>query len=75
MGWKPEVKVSGEWSQNALVFATEEEAKGSACSLFTRWTLCEDNRAVQVDEDPTYKRVEGVNKPLTFEEAKAAATY
>jgi hypothetical protein len=50
MPWKPEVFVDGQWSQNALVFATEDEAAQSAHNLFMRWTLCSDSRAVEVPD-------------------------
>ncbi len=48
--WKPQVKVNGIWSSNALVFDTEEEAKQSAHDLFTRWQLTTDHRAIVTDE-------------------------
>ena len=44
MNWKPQVKVEGAWSSNALVFATKEEAERYARDLFRRWTLCVDSR-------------------------------
>jgi hypothetical protein len=53
MSFKPEVKVAGnggKWSQNALVFATRDEAERNARDLFMRWMACEDHRAVEVDE-------------------------
>jgi hypothetical protein len=59
VGWKPEVLVQGTWSRNGLVFATEEEAKQNAFDLSMRWTLCMDSRAVEVDEAPNYKYVDG----------------
>jgi len=59
MGWKPEVQVAGngdKWSQNALVFATEEEAKANARALMNRWFAVEDCRAVWVDDAvPNYR--------------------
>ena len=54
--WKPEVKVNGAWSSNALRFATKEEAEGSAWSLFQRWFLCEDSRAAESEDPVNYKR-------------------
>jgi len=69
MGWKPEVKVSGVWSQNALVFTTQDEAKLSACDLFTRWTLCQDHRAVEVNEEANYQRINAVDRPLSRDES------
>ncbi len=68
MGWKPEVLVSGEWGQNALVFATEQEAKDSALDLFSRWTLCVDHRAVEVDEGVNYGRIAGKDSPLRLQD-------
>jgi len=59
MSWKPEVLVHGQWSQNALVFATEDEAKESANDLMNRWLLVEDCRAVEVDEPVNYALVDG----------------
>jgi hypothetical protein len=50
MPWKPEVFVEGKWSQNSLVFATEEEAKQNAHDLFMRWTSCDDSRAAEVPD-------------------------
>ncbi len=52
--WKPQVKVNGTWSSNALVFDTEEEAKQSAQALFGRWLLCTDHRAIVSDEPVNY---------------------
>jgi hypothetical protein len=64
MPFKPEVKVvnnGGKWSQNALVFATREEAEASARDLFDRWTATEDHRAVEVDDTHVvnYRWVDG----------------
>ncbi len=52
--WKPQVKVNGIWSSNALVFDTEEEAKQSALDLFGRWLLTTDHRAIVSDEPVNY---------------------
>lgn len=57
MSWKPEVKVSSEWSQNGLVFATEKEAKDNAKALMWRWTLVTDSRAVESDLPVNYSWV------------------
>jgi len=59
MSWKPEVKVNGQWSRNALVFATEEEATASAQDLFNRWLTTAGYRAVEVDEPVNYALVDG----------------
>lgn len=55
MSWKPEVLVDGQWSQNAVVFATEEEAVYSAKELMSRWMLVCDSRAVESDMPVNYK--------------------
>lgn len=49
--WKPQVKVNGTWSSNALVFDTQDEAERNALALFTRWSLPTDHRAI-VSNDP-----------------------
>lgn len=59
MNWKPEVKVNGQWSQNALVFATQIEAAASAIDLYSRWTLTTDHRAVETNDPVNYKWVDG----------------
>ena len=55
MSFKPEVIAdsSGNWSSNALRFATEEEAKIYADDLMMRWTAVQDTRVVDVDESVT----------------------
>ena len=64
MGWKPEVMVDGDWSQNSLVFATKEEAAASARELMSRWMLVTDSRAIEVDKPATYAWVDGQLKGL-----------
>jgi len=56
MGWKPEVKAGNdrEWTGNALVFATKEEAEGYARDLGGRWLSVTDTRAIAVDEPVNY---------------------
>ena len=58
--WKPEVEVDGKFSQNALVFATEEEALQSARDLTARWMLVTNYRAVPTEDAVNYKIVDGV---------------
>ena len=53
--FKPEVKVHGSWSSNALRFATKEEAEASADALFRRWLLCESSRAAESSDPVNYK--------------------
>lgn len=55
MAWKPEVKVQGDWSSNALVFASRDEASNYAADLWSRWTLCDDYRAVEVEAPVTHE--------------------
>ena len=66
MSWKPEVKVGGNWEHSSLVFATKEEAEGSARDLFRRWTACDEHRAVESADPVNYVRdiERGVNKLL-----------
>lgn len=59
MSWKPEVKVDGQWSQNALVFATEAEAEANARDLMFRWFAVTDSRATESDLPPNYRYVDG----------------
>lgn len=54
MSFKPSVLVQGEWATNALVFATKEEAESSAQSLFVRWTLCQDHKAIEATDPVNY---------------------
>jgi hypothetical protein len=54
MSYRPMVYVGGGWAGNALRFATEEEARASACDLYSRWTLCEDYRADPSDDEVNY---------------------
>ncbi len=63
MNWKPEVQVAGngdQWSQNALVFATEAEALHSARDLMSRWMLVTDCRAAESTDAVNYQIVDGV---------------
>ena len=60
MNWKPEVKVSGKWERNGLVFATRAEAESNAKDLMWRWMLVEDSRAVESGEPVNYTYVDHV---------------
>lgn len=53
--WRPEVKTSGEWTANALRFATKAEAEANAKNLMWRWTLVTDYRAVESDDPVNYR--------------------
>jgi hypothetical protein len=59
MSWKPEVFVEGKWCNNGLVFQTREEAKDNAYALMERWILVEESRAVESDEKPNYRWIDG----------------
>ena len=55
VSWKPEVFVQGEWSGNALRFATREESDAYAKDLMGRWTLVRDTRSVESSEPVTHE--------------------
>lgn len=57
MSYRPKVFVQGEWAGNGLRFATEEEARRSACDLASRWTLVDDWRADE-SGDPVNSAIE-----------------
>lgn len=61
MSWKPEVVAdsSGQWSGNALRFATKAEAEANVANLKARWMLVVDTRAVESDDPVNYKWVDG----------------
>lgn len=65
--WQPEVQVKGEgdkWHQNALRFATKEEAEENARDLFSRWTLTTAHRAAPSDDEPTHRYRDGKLTPI-----------
>lgn len=64
MSWKPEVKVSGSWGRNGLVFGTKEEAEASACNLYSGWMLATDSRAVESDLPVNYRWESGEHIPV-----------
>jgi hypothetical protein len=57
MSFKPEVIAdrSGEWTGNALRFATRDEAEHYVSDLAWRWTLVTDTRVVESDEPVNYR--------------------
>lgn len=71
--FKPEVCASrdGSFSQNALCFASREEAEDSAKDLYQRWTLCTDHRAVESSDPVTHALVDGVLESVGAEHVKA----
>ncbi len=69
--WKPELEVDGEWSGNAQVFATKEEAELMARDIFSRWLVPTGYRASET-EDAVNSRIEN-GKLVSFASAFAAA--
>jgi hypothetical protein len=61
MSFKPEVMTnsSGQWSDNALRFATREEALLNAGDLMARWILVQDYRATESTDPVNYAWVNG----------------
>ena len=51
MSWRVEAHGIGEsrWSNNAMTYDTEDEAKREASSLFGRWIGCDATRVVPED--------------------------
>ena len=62
MSFKPSVSTDGgaTFNENALAFATHEEAEISAKDLMSRWMLVTDWRVVESDEPVNYTLVDGV---------------
>ena len=57
MSFKPQVQTdnSGTWYDNALRFATREEADASAQDLMSRWMLVREIRSTESEEPVNYK--------------------
>lgn len=70
MSFKPSVSTDGgaTFNENALAFATREEAEASAKDLMSRWLLVTDWRAVESDQPVNYAIKDGV-----LESAEVAA--
>lgn len=62
MSFKPQVRTGTDpkFYDNALAFATEQEALANAKDLYNRWTLCTDYRAVESDDPVTHTFINGV---------------
>ena len=67
MGWAIEATDGSGYARNALVFATEEEAKRYASDLMSRWFGCRDTRLIEVDEPVNYKFEEGADRATKLE--------
>lgn len=61
MSWKPEVQTdnTGKWYDNALRFATREEAEANARDLAMRWTLVREHRASECEDPVNYEWRDG----------------
>lgn len=58
--YKPEVDTGeGRWSDNALRFETEAEARAWADDLYRRWVLVKATRATPSPDQPTHRFIEG----------------
>ena len=53
--WKPEVLVDGQWSTNALRYATKAEAEASVRELMSRWWVPTDGRASESSDPVNYR--------------------
>jgi hypothetical protein len=58
MTFKPQVEVNGQWCDNALVFATYEEAFSSVRYLSYRWMLVTDSRVIGSTDPVNYRLTE-----------------
>ena len=54
----------GERKGNAQVFATEQEARGSALARFMVWTMPEGIDVEPTDDPVNYRRIDGRDEPL-----------
>lgn len=61
--WKSEVLVHGEWSSNALRFATKDEALRAGSELLSRWTVPDAHRAVESNESVNYEFPTTISRP------------
>jgi hypothetical protein len=46
---------TGNWTGNALRFATREEAEGNVRNLYSRWTLVRETRVVESTDAVNYR--------------------
>lgn len=57
MSWKTEVETPrGQWSSNALRFATKKEAEDAGDELLSRWTVPLSSRATETPDEPANYR-------------------
>ena len=66
MSFKPEVQVHNDpkWYNNALCFATREEAEANARDLRMRWLAVVETRAAESDDTVNYEWVDGALKAV-----------
>jgi hypothetical protein len=71
MSFKPEVIAdnSGQWSGNALRFATREEAEANVKDLERRWILVRETRVVESNDPVNYRWEEGRLVEIATEKA------
>lgn len=58
MSWKPEFEVDGRWYDNALRFATRNEAAENACDKFMAWSMPTAYRATESPDPVNYRYVD-----------------
>lgn len=59
MSFKPEFLINGIWYDNAVRFATYEEALDNARAKFAVWTMPTDYRAVESTDPVNYQWTDG----------------
>jgi hypothetical protein len=66
MSYKMEVETPrGQWSSNALRFATKEEAERAGDELLSRWTVPLSSRATETPDEPVnYEFPTWADRPL-----------
>jgi hypothetical protein len=68
MSWKAELKCAGEWSSNALRFATQAEAEASGKELMSRWFVPTGSRATESTDSVNYMFDFANNKNVRIEQ-------
>jgi hypothetical protein len=64
MSFKTEIKVSGEFYPNAVVFATTEEATAYGKHKFSTWMMAEGYRVVESTDVVNYQWTGGALGPV-----------
>ena len=66
--FKPEFQTdnSGQWYDNALRFATRQEAENNARDLSFRWFAVKDYRATESADPVNYQYIDGKLKETTL---------